>query len=88
MSLTKPNPASSVDATNERLKSLIERIERLETEKKEVADGIKDVFAEARSAGFEPSVMREVIRLRRLETDERQERETLLDTYMRAMGMT
>ena len=80
--------ASSVDATNQRLKSFIERIERMEEERKGISGDIKDAFAEAKATGFDPSVMREVIRLRRMENGDRQERETLLDTYMRAMGMS
>ena len=87
MATIKPAPASSVDATNERLKSFVERIERLEEEKHGIADDIKDVFAEAKGTGFDVKVMRDVIRLRKLETNERQERDTLLDTYMRALGM-
>ncbi len=88
MTTIKPAAAPSVDSTNERLKSFVERIERLSEEKQGIADDIKDVFAEAKGTGFDPKVMREVIRLRKLATNERHERETLLDTYMRALGMT
>jgi uncharacterized protein (UPF0335 family) len=69
------------------LKSLVERIERLEEEKKGIADDIRDVFAEAKGQGFDTKVMRQVIRLRKKDTAERQEEEALLDLYMHALGM-
>lgn len=67
------------------LRSFIERIERLEEEKKGIADDIRDVYAEAKSAGFDPKVMRQAIKLRKMDRDARQELEYLLDTYMRAL---
>jgi uncharacterized protein (UPF0335 family) len=69
------------------LKSFVERIERLEEEKKGIADDIRDVFAEAKGQGFDTKVMRQVIRLRKKDTAERQEEEALLDLYMHALGM-
>jgi uncharacterized protein (UPF0335 family) len=78
---------TSVDTTKERLKSFIERIERLEEEKKGIADDIKTVYQEAKGTGFDIAVMRQVLRLRKMATDDRQEQEELLDTYMRALGM-
>jgi uncharacterized protein (UPF0335 family) len=69
------------------LRSFIERIERLEEEKKALADDIRDVYAEAKGSGFDVKVMREVVRLRRLDTAERQEREAILDLYLHALGM-
>jgi uncharacterized protein (UPF0335 family) len=69
------------------LKSFIERIERLEEEKKGIADDIRDVYAEAKGQGFDAKVMRQVIRLRKKDTAERQEEEALLDLYMHALGM-
>ena len=69
------------------LKSLVERIERLEEEKKGIADDIRDVFAEAKAQGFDTKIMRQVIRLRKKDTAERQEEEALLDLYMHALGM-
>jgi uncharacterized protein (UPF0335 family) len=83
----KPATPSSVDVTAERLKSFIERIERLEEEKKGIADDIKDVFAEAKGTGFDVKIMRQVLRMRKMEADERREQEELLDVYMRALGM-
>jgi uncharacterized protein (UPF0335 family) len=69
------------------LKSLIERIERLEEEKKAIADDIRDVFAEAKGQGFDTKIMRQVIKLRKKDTAERQEEEALLDLYLHALGM-
>ncbi len=71
----------------DRLKLLIERIERLEEEKSGIADDIKEVYGEGKSAGFDPKIMRQVVRLRKLATDQRREQEELLDLYMSAIGM-
>ena len=86
MSQTAPTP--KVDVTAERLKSFIERVERLEVDKSEVAEDIKLVFAEAKSQGFNVPVMRAILRLRKLDTNDRQEQEALLDTYKSAIGMS
>jgi uncharacterized protein (UPF0335 family) len=71
----------------ERLKSFIERIERLEEEKRALAADIKEVFSEAKGAGFDVKTMREIIKIRRMDDDDLDEREALLDTYKRALGM-
>lgn len=71
----------------DRLRSIIERVERLEEERKALADDIKDIFAEAKSAGFDVKVIRQIIRLRKQEPAEVEEQETLLDLYRRALGM-
>ena len=71
----------------DRLKSFVERIERLEEEKKALANDIKEVFAEAKGTGFDVKIMRQVIRLRRMDKDDLSEQETLLDLYRRALGM-
>jgi len=71
----------------DRLRSLIERIERLEEERKALGDDIKDIFAEAKSAGFDVKVLRQIIRIRKQEPAEVEEQETLLDVYRRALGM-
>lgn len=71
----------------DRLRSLIERIERLEEERKALGSDIKDVFAEAKSAGFDVKVMRQLIRIRKQEPADVEEQETLLDVYRRALGM-
>ena len=69
------------------LKAFIERIERLEEEKKAIAADIKEVYAEAKGTGFDTKIMRKVITLRKKDKAERQEEEALLDLYMSALGM-
>ena len=69
------------------LRALIERIERLEEEKKTIADDIKEVFAEAKGTGFDTKAMRSIIRLRKKDQAERQEEDAILDLYMAALGM-
>ncbi len=71
----------------ERLRSLIERIERLEEEKRTLAADIKEVYAEAKGTGFDTKIMRQIIRIRRMDKDDVDEQETLLDLYKRALGM-
>ncbi len=71
----------------DRLRSLIERIERLEEERKALGSDIKDIFAEAKSAGFDVKVLRQIIRIRKQEPAEVEEQESLLDVYRRALGM-
>ncbi|WP_426956847.1 DUF2312 domain-containing protein [Muricoccus radiodurans] len=71
----------------DRLRSIIERVERLEEERKALGDDIKDIFAEAKSAGFDVKTIRQIIRLRKQEPAEVEEQETLLDLYRRALGM-
>ena len=69
------------------LRLLIERIERLEEEKKAIADDVKDVYAEAKARGYDTKTMRAIVRLRRLETHVRQEAGALLETYKAALGL-
>ncbi|MBP6951665.1 MAG: DUF2312 domain-containing protein [Alphaproteobacteria bacterium] len=69
------------------LKSFIERIERLEEEKAELGDQIRDVFAEAKGSGFDIKIIRQVLKIRKMETQERLEQEELLDLYLAALGM-
>ena len=71
----------------DRLRSLVDRIERLEEERKALSGDIKDIYAEAKSAGFDPKVLRQLIRIRKQEPAEVEEAETLLDVYRRALGM-
>jgi uncharacterized protein (UPF0335 family) len=71
----------------DRLRSLIERIERLEEERKALGSDIKDIYAEAKSAGFDVKVIRQIIRIRKQEPAEVEEQESLLDVYRRALGM-
>jgi uncharacterized protein (UPF0335 family) len=71
----------------DQLRSFVERIERLEEEKKALADDIRDVYAQAKGSGFDLKVLRQVVRLRKMNSSDRQEQETLLDIYKRALGM-
>lgn len=82
----------SVTATSQtvaagQLRAFIERIERLEEEKKTIGDDIKEVFAEAKGTGFDTTIMRQLIKLRGMDQAERQERENVLDLYKAALGM-
>lgn len=71
----------------DQLRLFIERIERLEEEKKGIADDIKDVYAEAKANGYDTKTMRAVVRLRKLEASTRQEMDALLETYRQALGL-
>ena len=73
--------------TAEQLRSYIERVERLEEEKAAIAADVREVYAEAKSNGFDVKIMRQVLRLRKLDHDDRSEQEALLDLYKRALGM-
>ncbi len=72
----------------DQLRLFIERIERLEDEKKGMQDDIKDVYAEAKSTGYDPKTMREIVRLRKMEKSDRDETEALLEAYKAALGMS
>lgn len=71
----------------DQLRAFVERIERLEEEKKTIADDIKDVYGEAKGMGFDTAILRKVIALRRKDEQERLEEEAILDTYLTALGM-
>jgi uncharacterized protein (UPF0335 family) len=75
------------DIANDSLRLFIERAERLIEEKKGMQDDIRDVFAEAKSAGYDPRIMRECIRLRKMEKNARDERQALLETYGEQLGL-
>lgn len=70
----------------DQLKSIVERIERLEEEKKTIADDIKEVYAEAKGSGYDVKVLRKVVALRKRDLDERKEEEAILDLYLQAVG--
>ncbi|ASR51926.1 MAG: DUF2312 domain-containing protein [Blastomonas fulva] len=74
-------------SADDQLRLFIERIERLEEEKKGVADDIRDTYAEAKSQGYDPKIMRQIVRLRKMEPHDRQEMELILDTYKAALGL-
>lgn len=75
------------DAADDRLRLLIERIERLEEEKKGIGDDIKDVYAEAKAVGYDAKIMRQIVRLRKMKPDDRREMEMVLETYKNALGI-
>ena len=78
---------NSTRFAKDQLKSIVERIERLEEEKKTIADDIKDIYAEAKGNGFDVKALRTIVRMRKQDAGERQEAETILETYMQALGM-
>ena len=75
------------NSADDRLRLLIERIERLEEEKKGIADDIRDVYMEAKAVGYDPKIMRQIVRLRKMKPDDRAEMEMILDTYKKALGL-
>jgi len=74
------------NASKEKLRQTISKIERLEEEKKEVAEQIKEIYGEAKALGFDVKAIRAVIRLRKIDRAEREEMDMILDTYLRAVG--
>ena len=83
-----PNVDSSQGVARDQLRTIVERIERLEEEKKAIADDIRDVYAEAKGNGFDVKTLRQVVRLRKVEAAERREAEAMLDLYLSALGMS
>ena len=79
--MSEPNVAA------DQLRLFIERIERLEEEKKGIADDIRDVYAEAKAVGYDAKIMRQIVRLRKMQPHDRQEMEAILQTYLSALGM-
>jgi uncharacterized protein (UPF0335 family) len=75
----------TVGIAGDRIRSFVERIEQIETELKELAEAKKEIFSEAKGEGFDVKVLKEILKLRKQDQDERDEHETLLDVYMRAM---
>lgn len=79
------NSAGAV--ARDQLKSIVERIERLEEEKKTISDDIKDVYGEAKANGYDTKALRKLVAIRKIDQNDRMEQEAILDTYMAAMGM-
>lgn len=75
------------ESTDDRLRLLIERVERLEEEKKGIGDDIRDVYSEMKAVGYDPKIVRQIIRLRAMKPDDRAEMEAILDTYKAALGL-
>ena len=78
---------SAARIAKDHLKAFVERIERLEEEKKVIADDIRDVYAEAKATGFDVKALRTIVRMRKQDVEERREHEAILETYMHALGM-
>ena len=83
----RPNVSNGGGVAGAQLKSIVERIERLEEEKKALGDDIRDVYAEAKGNGFDVKALRSIVKLRKEDADERKEHEAILATYMLALGM-
>ena len=81
------NEAVETKSKDDRLKSFIERIERLEEEKSNILADIKEVYSESKSSGYDPKIMRKVLIIRKMDIDERLEQEALLNTYRNALGI-
>lgn len=82
-----PTSDSAHSFAKGQLKAIVERIERLEEEKKTISDDIKDIYGEAKGNGFDVKVLRTIIRMRKQDASDRQEQETTLEVYMQALGM-
>jgi len=83
----KPAENTEGQVSGARLKSFIERIERLEEEKKALSEDIRDVYGESKATGFEPKILRKIVSLRKASLEKRREEQELLDMYMSAIGM-
>lgn len=81
------NSETATKLAAHQIKSIIERVERLEDERKELGSDIRDIYSEAKGNGFDVKALRTIVRLRRQDVNERQEQETILETYMQALGM-
>jgi len=87
MSDAGPGHNSATQVAREQLQALIERIERLEEERKQTASDIRDIYQEGKSSGFDTKALRAIVRLRKMDVDQRREQSAILDTYMLALGM-
>lgn len=85
--MAPPGIGHNSSAADAKLKSFIERIERLKGEQAELAEDMREVFAEAKGEGFDTKIMRKIVRLRAMETADRREQAELLDTYAKAIGL-
>lgn len=81
------NSEAAIRFAKDQLKAIIERVERMEEEKKVISEDIRDVYAEAKGGGFDVRALRTIIRMRKMDANDRQEQESILETYMQALGM-
>ena len=79
--------SAATQFSKDQLRAIVERIERLEEEKKTISDDVRDIYAEAKGNGYDVKALRTIVRLRKQDANERAEQETILETYMHAMGM-
>ena len=79
--------SAATQFSKDQLRAIVERIERLEEEKKTISDDVRDIYAEAKGNGYDVKALRIIVRLRKQDANERAEQETILETYMHAMGM-
>lgn len=87
MSKIGHNSGNTTAPTKDQIKAIVERVERLEEEKKAIADDIRDVYAEAKGNGFDVKALREIVRIRKQDAEKRKEHEAVLEVYMHALGM-
>jgi uncharacterized protein (UPF0335 family) len=85
--VSQESAMTAARVAKDHLKAFVERIERLEEEKKALSDDIRDVYAEAKANGFDTKALRQVVRLRKIDVEERKEQEAILETYLQALGM-
>jgi len=85
--MAKQPTVSTDSVAQDQIRAFIERIERMEEEKKAIADDIKEIYAEAKGNGFDVKALRTVVRMRKQDVNERKEQEAVLETYMHALGM-
>lgn len=85
--MTEPAPIGHNTPAGDQLRALIERVERLEAEKGEIATDIRELYAEAKGKGFDPKVMRQVVRLRKMDQAQREEDQAVLEMYLHSLGM-
>lgn len=83
----EPESQPATRFAKDQLRSIVERIERLEEEKKTIADDIRDIYSEAKGTGYDVKTLRTVVRMRKQDANEREEQQTILETYMHALGM-
>jgi uncharacterized protein (UPF0335 family) len=83
----KEQDAPATRFAKDHLKAFVERIEKLEEEKKAISDDIRDVYGEAKANGFDAKALRSVVKLRKMDADERKEQDAILETYLHALGM-
>lgn len=84
---TSVTPFPTKGEADARLRSFIERVERLEDEKAELAEDIKEIYGEAKANGYDPKIMRKIVRMRKMDVDKRREEEALVEVYKLAVGL-